>query len=749
MVWSTDEVLEFLRRNTAASVAVALLGFPLACFALPVLAPLALAYYFLSQPQKPLAVPQEKAKGLVVDTDKSEEKKDLAAVKPVAEKKPSPSVAASAVVEGGSAPPLTGGVALLRKMREQKAARAKAENPDKKILVAFASQTGTAQEIAKALHAQIVEKTGTPKLAVLSAFNDVDVDSLKPDTFPVVAFVAASTGDGDPPDNTASFYAKMLRKKKEELKGVRYTCLGLGDSNYTRFMAVPRNMRKKFEGLGAECIYWNAEADEVDGLEETVEKWTEGALEAVLKVYRAATAGGSEAMASVEAAESKPPPKFKGLPALLPRRVTFSWQESVDEGGQAIGVVLGGHHNAEGSYTQERPFLAKVKAARRVTPEGYGKQIVHMELSIDGSNIEYKPGDAFGVLPVNDPNLVDDLLQRLGADGSRVFEASEAVNSIRAPCSVRAALSRHCDLTTPAKKSLIRLLAESCDDVKEKDDLLLICSAEGKPRYKKEILEAQPNLLDLLRAYPSCRPKVEDLVEFLPALAPREYSVSSCPHAHGGSIHFAFSVVEFETGGGRTRRGVATNWLAGIADAVASGESCEVPIFPKPSKDFHHPEDAVRPVVMIGPGTGVSPFRGFVHHRKYLLSLQGGEGAVGESWLFFGCRERTKDAIYLDEFDAFVESGVLTTLDCAFSREQEEKVYVQDKMGESGTRLSNLILNEDAFIFVCGDGQHMAKDVHAKLEEILCEHGGLKRAAATAYLQIMQKQGRYVRDIWS
>ena len=267
-------------------------------------------------------------------------------------------------------------------MREQKAARAKAENPDKKILVAFASQTGTAQEIAKALHAQIVEKTGTPKLAVLSAFNDVDIDSLKPDTFPVVAFVAASTGDGDPPDNTASFYAKMLRKKKEELKGVRYTCLGLGDSNYTRFMAVPRNMRKKFEGLGAECIYWNAEADEVDGLEETVEKWTEGGAGGrAQRVQGGPTAGGSEAMASVEAAESKPPPKFKGLPALLPRQVTFSWQEGVDEGGRRSGWSWGAPQCGGVIHTQERPFLAKVKAARRVTPEGYGKQIVHMELS--------------------------------------------------------------------------------------------------------------------------------------------------------------------------------------------------------------------------------------------------------------------------------------------------------------------------------------------------------------------------------
>ena len=166
-------------------------------------------------------------------------------------------------------------------MREQKAQQKL--TPDQQILVAYASQTGTAEEIAKALHADLAQRTSA-KSVLLHAFNDVAIDSLRPDKIPLVAFVAASTGDGDPPDNTASFYAKLLRKRENELRGVKYTSLGLGDSNYTRFMAVPRTLRKKFEGLGAESLYWNAEADEVDGLEETVEKWHEGALQAILKV---------------------------------------------------------------------------------------------------------------------------------------------------------------------------------------------------------------------------------------------------------------------------------------------------------------------------------------------------------------------------------------------------------------------------------------------------------------------------------
>ena len=756
--WAVDAV----RGNTLASVAVVVLGFPLACFALPFLLPLGLAYYVLVQQNiLPNWVPasllhtegrgeETAAKPKAPQTATATAKPAAAAVKPTPRAAPKP----AAVASGGSDRPITGGVALLRRMREQKAKQAKLENP-LQVLVAYASQTGTAQEIAKGVHALIVERTGSSKMCALAPFNDVDINTLKPDKYPLVAFVAASTGDGDPPDNTASFYAKMLRKRDMELRGVKYTSLGLGDSNYTRFMAVPRNIRKKFDGLGAENIYWNAEADEVDGLEETVEKWTEGAVSAILKEYEAITkgkggggggkGGSGEAKATMES-------KYSGLPPLLPRRVTFSWKTATNaEAGTRRQALSNGE---KGAYTSANPFYAKIKSVERVTPADYEKQIIHMELDISGSGMAYKPGDAFGVLPENSPELVEVILGRIGAEGDKVFETSAPINAMASPCSIRTALSRYCDLTSPTKKSLLRMLASHCSADADKAKLLEMISSSGREIYKKQVTEGQPSLLDLLVDYPSCKPPIEDLLEFLPALAPREYSVSSAQEVHTDEIHFAFSVVEYETPLKRIRRGVATSWLSKLADRVAKegGGGVEIPIFLRPSKDFRHPETISKPMVMIGPGTGVSPFRGFAHYREYLQAQPEASGLqeIGETWLFYGCRNREIDFLYERDFTRLRDAKVLHRYETAFSREQEKKVYVQNKMEANKEALGDLILRKGAFVFVCGDGAHMAKDVHQKLNDILCSTDEeMTPSAADKYLQEMQKGGRYVRDIWS
>ncbi|QDZ24421.1 NADP/FAD dependent oxidoreductase [Chloropicon primus] len=759
---SVDDFVDLVKRNTLASVLCALVGFPLACFVLPIAAPLALVYYVLVQQNmvpSPLALQRQSAAKAAETKVEEEGKKAGSDTTPASgvktESEGKAKAGASVVgkvaqrpqvessVEGGR--PLTGGVALLRRMREQKAAQAKRDNPDKKILVAYASQTGTAHEIAKVVHAQIAESCGSAKIPVLAAFNDVDIDTLRADKFPLVAFVAASTGDGDPPDNTASFYAKMLRKSDDEFKGVKYTCLGLGDSNYTRFMAVPRNMRKKFQSLGAENIYWDAEADEVDGLEETVDKWTEGAVKAVLKEYNALTnrSGGN-----VEAKGGKDS-GFLGLPALLPRRVQFTWLSAKEGEGVKKGLRFSRDHvDGRGSYGPLAPYFAKVKSVKRVTPADYEKQIIHMELCLEGSNISYKPGDAFGVLPENSADLVGKILSYLGEDGSKCFTTSEQLNSIQTPCSIKDALSLHCDLTSPPKKTLLRMLAESCGEEKEKASLLEMISTAGKERYRKEILEGQPNLLDIFQAYPSCKPHAEDLIEFLPALAPREYSVSSASQVHTGEMHFAFSVVEYETVKGRVRHGVATTWLSKLAEEVEQGKTVRIPIFMRPSKEFQHPESISKPIIMIGPGTGVSPFRGFSHYRSFLQSRS--KQDVGESWLFYGCRDRTKDFLYEEDFTELHEKSLLNHYEIAFSREQAEKVYVQHKMQDHQEKLGKLILEKEAYVFVCGDGLHMAKDVHKKLEDILCtSDAAMTPSSAKSYLQDMQKGGRYVRDIWS
>lgn len=271
---------------------------------------------------------------------------------------------------------------------------------------------------------------------------------------------------------------------------------------------------------------------------------------------------------------------------------------------------------------------------------------------------------------------------------------------------------------------------------------MLACRG-GKDAYKAEIMAGQPSLADLLQQFPSCKPPLAHLLEALTPLATRLYSLTSSPAAHPDAAHVAFSVVRYRTERYGEHAGVATNF---IKARCARGDGARLAVFLRPNESFRPPSDLAAPLIMVGPGTGVAPFRGFLQER----AAKAAAGApLGASWLFFGCRKREEDFLYRSELEGFAAAGHLTHLVTAFSREGAEKVYVQHRMREAGAQLSALILEQGAYVMVCGDGAHMAKDVNQCLVDILVEHGGLTAAAASAKLAEMTKLRRYVRDIWS
>lgn len=685
--------------------------------------------------------------------------------------------------------PAVGGAAILARLKAQRAAYAAAEAKKKEeqakskgLLVLYASQLGTAAEIAKNIHTEAQSRGINSHVA---SMNDFGFDNISAEKTPVIIMVSSSTGDGDAPDNSSKFYAAVRRRSNESdrLKGITFTSLGLGDSNYTRYMAVPRIFRSRFLEMGATTFYDPGEADEVDGLEEIVDKWISGLWPALTIASKGATAAAAvEADVKESSGDGAGP---QGVPPLPRVSVKLEWEE--DGKAEAIRAKERAgpseeqrtYRDGEGLYSPTQPFWAEISNAELLTTEAAGdRKVIHLEIDIKGSGMQYRPGDSIGVLPENSPDLADKIISRLGVDPGAVFSVKSIEESngtvdkvplghLHWPCTVRAAFSRGCDLTTAPRKSLLRVLAEHCSDSADKDQLLLLCSRQGRDAYATDILAARPTLLDILTKFPSCKPPLDALLEALAPLPARMYSIACSPAEVPDRVQIAFTVVRYPSGN-TTREGVATSWLericaplleqsngTGVANG-GDGSGILVPVFLRRGGDFRTPEDVTKPWIMIGPGTGVAPFRGFLQERRARLTQSGNNAdsdgdssTVGESWLYFGCRRADQDYLYESDWREFVADGTLTRLEVAFSRAQEKKIYVQHLMARHAEQLYELIVGKKGTVFVCGDGAAMAKDVHASLVNILAQHGGVDEAAVTAQLAELAKEGRYVKDIWS
>ncbi|KAK3274860.1 hypothetical protein CYMTET_16978 [Cymbomonas tetramitiformis] len=588
----------------------------------------------------------------------------------------------------------------------------------KKLLVLYGSQTGNSAEIAKEFAGECPEHgiEATVMAMEETKFDKVMVPGV------VTVVVVSSTGDGEPPDNCAKFYSQLGRRKNppDLLKGVKYAVLGLGDQNYSAFMAVPRHFHIRMEECGATPFYRRGEADETEGLEEYVDQWKEGIWAPLKKALqekdmnvptKAAAAEAEDPEASDKKPKAKAPAaskaltedKLMGVPALPVCRVALEWHQ--DGTAEAAQTAAPGASD----YTVEAPFMATVVECKRLTATDSDRDVLHLALGIAGSGVKYSPGDSLGVMPSNDPDLVNKILTRLGLDGEKRFSVCAAEGQqtemallphIRTPCSIRSAFAHSVDITTALRKTTLRVLAEHCSEQTERVQLLSLCSRGGRDDYSKEITIGQPGLLELLNQFPSCNPPLAPLLDALPKLNPRMYSLSCAQEENPEQAHVAFSVVNFTTPAGHTKAGVATNWIARSAGPRASTPVSTVPIFFKSGGQFAMPQDLSAPIIMVGPGTGVTPFRGFLQKRRAMLAASP-PATAGAAWLFFGCRRAEEDYLYKEDLEEFAKDGTLTKLHVAFSREKAEKVYVQHLMEANGAALAGLV-NSGAYFFVCG-----------------------------------------------
>jgi len=379
------------------------------------------------------------------------------------------------------------------------------------------------------------------------------------------------------------------------------------------------------------------------------------------------------------------------------------------------------------TYTKDHPFPARLVENRRLNGPGSDKDTRHLVIDLAGSGIAYGAGDSLGVYPTNDPRAVDAVLRLLGASGEEPVQLPRDP----APVSLREALASRLSLAGPTRKT-VQFLAEKATDVAEHKRLAALLAADATDRLAAYLAERE--FIDLLEEYPSARPTAQELVEQMRRLVPRLYSIASSPRRHRDQVHLLVAVVRYVTNR-RPRLGVCSTFLADRAEVGRT----PVPVFVA-SSHFRLPEDDAVDVIMVGPGTGLAPFRAFLQERE-------ARGATGRSWLFFGDQRRASDFLYEDELAAWQARGSLHRLDTAFSRDQAHKIYVQDRMLENAAELWAW-LQRGACLYVCGDARRMAKDVDQTLHRIVAEHGGLDAVATTEFVKALKRDRRYQRDVY-
>lgn len=372
-------------------------------------------------------------------------------------------------------------------------------------------------------------------------------------------------------------------------------------------------------------------------------------------------------------------------------------------------------------YNRKNPFPAKMLANRIVTDITSSKETRHYEISIAGSGLSYEAGDALCVMPTNCPELVADILKAIGCKGDEV----EPVNDEWIP--LNEALRTHFEIKLPSKE-LVQEIADRSGD-QELNSIL----ASGDKDQLADYLWGR-DTLDLLLQFPQVEFSASEFIALLKPLQHRAYSISSSGKMYPDSVHLTVASVRYESFN-RQHKGVCSTFLADLVD-----ENTEVRCFFTPNKVFRVPDDNSLPMIMVGPGTGIAPFRAFLQERQY-------RKATGKNWLFFGDRNAATDFIYREELESMQQSGLLTRLDLAFSRDQKEKIYVQDRMLENGAELFAW-LEQGGYFFVCGDAYRMAKDVDKALHDVIAEHGKLSQQQAIDYVNQLKKDKRYVRDVY-
>ena len=546
------------------------------------------------------------------------------------------------------------------------------------ITILYGSESGNAEALAQQVSTRVRQEGFKPQVINMA---DAKIDRLAASKHLLV--LVSTWGEGDPPSPAEDYFSAFMSKRAPQCPSTAFSVLALGDTSYEHFCKIGKDFDQRLEALGARRLTPRVDCD-VD-FEAPFQKW----LQEVITVLKA---------------EVQTTPTPGTTPGLAPA------------------------HAAPTTYDRKKPFPAalleniNLNSPASETLKGSSKETRHLEISLANSGLTYEPGDSLGIYPRNCPEVVDDILALTKLDPNATVSNPESEE-----VTLREALLRDYDIT-----GLSQLFLKKYAALVKSEHLDALLAEKDKGNLKSYLYGRE--ISDSLRDFPVEDLSPQDLVNLLRRMPPRLYSIASSLKAHPDEVHLTVATVRYQSNG-RLRKGVCSTYLA---DRV--GPDDRIPVFVHHNKNFRLPTDPSTPIIMVGPGTGIAPFRAFVEERREI-------GSRGQNWLFFGDQHFATDFLYQAEWQQALADGTLHRLDLAFSRDTEKKVYVQHRMQEKARDLWAW-LQEGAYFYVCGDASRMAKDVHETLLSIARQQGGLSEDQSHDWIKALQKDKRYQRDVY-
>ena len=547
-----------------------------------------------------------------------------------------------------------------------------ASTTQSKLTILYGSRTGNGEGLAKKAQ-KLATELGIPvALKSMANYKTRDLQSEKN-----LLVIVSTHGEGEPPFAARELHEFIYSKRAPKLEGVNYAVLALGDSSYFQFCKTGKDFDEQLEKLGAKRLVSRIACD-VD-FEESAEIWLKSTL---------------PAFGAGETVVQKTTPQF--------RMVTPN-----PKGEKTVG------------HSKKNPFPAPVFEKISLHGKGTKRQTLHIELSTENApGLDYEPGDAAGVFPVNSIELINGVLTETGLD------AGDPVLVNGKEKKLESALYKDVELSKITTDVVARFLQFAPNEQLQK-------LTEDTDKFR-EYLEGR-DIVDLLQDYP-VKMDAMNLIKILRPLQPRYYSISSSPKAFPGELHLTVGVVNYENSG-REKRGTCSTFLSEM-----SVEDEKVPIFIEANPGFRLPEDDETPIIMVGAGTGIAPYRAFVQHRELA-------DKPGKSWLFFGNRNFETEFLYQAEWQDFLKTGALTKMDVAFSRDGDKKVYVQDRLLEKASEVYQW-LEDGAHFYICGDMKNMARHVQDTLVKIVEKQGAMSKEHAQEYVDNLEKDRRLQLDVY-